>query len=95
MIGSTVLTEKPYSVTLAPDEAAIQFLRDMDKTLNSGGNNNSDLASIALPGRKLATSRKPRMLKPFEIELLQQDMKEALSIEAHDTTNVTGSGTLT
>ncbi len=67
----------------------------MDKTLNSGGDNNSDLPSIALPGRKLATSSKPRMLKPFEIDLLQQDLKAALSIEGHAKSKVTVTGKLT
>src|SRR5947207_3729097 len=36
------------------------------------------IAGPALPGRKLATSKTPRMLKPFEIALLQQDLKAAL-----------------
>jgi hypothetical protein len=56
----------------------------MDKTLKSGGDNNLGSASIALPGRKLATSKKPRMLKPFEIDLLQQDLKAALKVAEQD-----------
>jgi hypothetical protein len=56
----------------------------MDKTLKSGGGINLGLASIALPGRKLATSKKPRMLKPFEIDLLRQDLKEALKVVEQD-----------
>jgi hypothetical protein len=56
----------------------------MDKNLKSGGDNNLGSASIALPGRKLATSKKPRMLKPFEIDLLQQDLKAALKVVEQD-----------
>ena len=37
------------------------------------------LASTALPGRKLATSKTPRMLTPSEVDLLRQDLKAALS----------------
>jgi hypothetical protein len=56
----------------------------MDKNLTSGGDKNLGSASIALPGRKLATSKKPRMLKPFEIDLLQQDLKAALKVVEQD-----------
>ena len=49
----------------------------MDETSTTGGEKGS--GSTALPGRKLATSKNPRMLKPFEIELLQQDLKAALA----------------
>jgi hypothetical protein len=56
----------------------------MDKSLKSGGGNVSGLASIVLPGRKLATSKSPRMLKPSEIALLQQDLKAALSVIGRD-----------
>jgi hypothetical protein len=56
----------------------------MDKNLKSGGDNISGSASIVLPGRKLATSKKPRMLKPFEIDLLQQDLKAALKVVEQD-----------
>ncbi len=37
----------------------------MGETSKTGGENGS--ASTALPGRKLATSKSPRMLEPFEI----------------------------
>ena len=50
----------------------------MGETSKIGGEKGSGLASTALPGRKLATSKTPRMLKPFEIALLQQDLKAAL-----------------
>jgi hypothetical protein len=39
----------------------------------------SGSASNALPGRKLVTSKSPRMLEPFEIDLLKQDLKAALA----------------
>jgi hypothetical protein len=50
----------------------------MDRNSRSGGGKPSDLASTNLPGRKLATSKTPRMLTPSEIALLQQDLKAAL-----------------
>jgi hypothetical protein len=50
----------------------------MDRNLKSGGGNTSDSGSTNLPGRKLATSKIPRMLTPSEIALLQQDLKAAL-----------------
>jgi hypothetical protein len=56
----------------------------MDKTLKTGGSIASGLASIALPGRKLATSKTPRMLKPFEIALLRQDLRAALTVIGQD-----------
>jgi hypothetical protein len=49
----------------------------MGKASRTGGEKAS--ASTALPGRKLTTSKNPRMLKPFEIELLRQDLKAALA----------------
>lgn len=39
----------------------------------------SDATSTALPGRKLAPSKTPRMLTPSEITILRQDLKAALS----------------
>jgi hypothetical protein len=50
----------------------------MDRNLKGGGGKTSDLGSTNLPGRKLATSKIPRMLTPSEIALLQQDLKSAL-----------------
>jgi hypothetical protein len=43
----------------------------------TGGERGS--ASIDLPGRKLATSKSPRMLEPFEIDFLRQDLKAILA----------------
>jgi hypothetical protein len=36
-------------------------------------------APTDLPGRRLAPSKSPRMLEPFEIELLRQDLKAVLA----------------
>jgi hypothetical protein len=49
----------------------------MSETSKTGGEKGS--ASTALPDRKLATSKSPRMLKPFEVDLLRQDLKAALA----------------
>jgi hypothetical protein len=51
----------------------------MDETSKTGGEKTSGAATTALPGRKLATSKTPRMLKSFEIDLLRQDLKAALA----------------
>jgi hypothetical protein len=50
----------------------------MDQNSKSGGAGNS--AATALPGRKLATSKNPRMLTPFEIDLLREDLQAALKL---------------
>lgn len=39
---------------------------------------------IDLPGRKLATSKKPRMLTPSEIEILRHDLRAALKVLRQD-----------
>ena len=52
----------------------------MARDLKSDGGKASDSASIALPGRKLATSKTPRMLTPSEVELLRQDLRAALDL---------------
>jgi hypothetical protein len=51
----------------------------MDRTLKTGSGKRSDSATTALPGRKLATSKTPRMLTASEIALLRQDLRVALS----------------
>lgn len=48
----------------------------MDQNSKSGGAEIS--ASTALPGRRLATSKNPRMLTPSEIDLLREDLRAAL-----------------
>ena len=50
----------------------------MDRTSKTGGAKDSGSDSPSLPGRKLATSKIPRMLTPSEIALLQQDLRAAL-----------------
>ena len=55
----------------------------MEKNLKTGRTQTSGLASIALPGQKLATSKTPRMLTPSEIVLLKQDLKMALAHPAN------------
>ena len=45
--------------------------------VGTGGERGQD--SIALLGRKLATSKTSRMLKALEIDLLQKDLKVALA----------------
>jgi hypothetical protein len=44
----------------------------------------SGSALIDLSGRKLATWKKPRMLTPSEIEILQQDLRAALKVLRQD-----------
>src|SRR5229473_472136 len=56
----------------------------MGQTLKSGGSRISGSASSALPGRKLATSKTPRMLTPSEIDLLRQDLQAALKLLGQD-----------
>jgi hypothetical protein len=56
----------------------------MDQDLKNGGEKASGSTSLALPGRKLATSKIPRMLTPSEIALLQQDLRAALSVIGRD-----------
>lgn len=59
----------------------------MGQTLKSGGSRISGSASSALPGRKLATSKTPRMLTPSEIDLLRQDLRAALKLLGQDETD--------
>jgi hypothetical protein len=40
--------------------------------------------SIAMPGKKLATSKNPRMLTPSEVDLLRHDLGVALSVVGQD-----------
>jgi hypothetical protein len=56
----------------------------MDQSLKSGGSRISGSASSALPGRRLATSKTPRMLTPSEIDLLRQDLQAALKLLGQD-----------
>ena len=56
----------------------------MVESLKTGGQKGSGSALIDLPGRKLATSKTPRMLTPSEIELLRQDLQAALKVLRQD-----------
>ncbi len=67
---------------------------NMEKISKSGGDNDLGSTSTALPGRKLATSSEPRVLKPFEIDLLRQDLKAAISFVRHARSKANSSGTL-
>ena len=59
----------------------------METNSKIGGESDSDLASIALPGQKLVTSKNPRMLTPSEIALLQQDLQAVLKVVGLDSWN--------
>ena len=49
---------------------------DTERTLKNGSKNISGTPSIALLNRRLGTSPAPRMLTPYEINLLRQSKKE-------------------
>jgi hypothetical protein len=51
----------------------------MGETQKIDGEKSLGLAPHALPGRKLATSKAPRMLKPFETDLLREDLRAVLA----------------
>ena len=51
-----------------------------DRTSRSGGGNISATPSIALLNRRLGTSPTPRMLTPYEIDLLRQSAKEVAEV---------------
>jgi hypothetical protein len=51
----------------------------MDKTSKPDDEIGPGSASNDLPGRRLVPSKSPRMLEPFEIDLLRQDLKAALA----------------
>lgn len=48
----------------------------MDKSLNTGGKSDSVTPSTRLLNQRLGISSAPRMLTPYEIELLQQSKRE-------------------
>ena len=51
-----------------------------DQTSRSGGGSASATPSIALLNRRLGTSPAPRMLTPYEIDLLRQSAKEVAEV---------------
>ena len=54
--------------------------KSTDRTSRSGGGNTSATPSIALLNRRLGTSPAPRMLTPYEVDLLRQCAKEAAEV---------------
>ena len=52
--------------------------------MKPGDQKGAGSTSIDLPGRKLAVSKKPRMLTPSEVELLRQDLQAALKVLGQD-----------
>ena len=54
--------------------------RNTDRTSRSGGGSISATPSIALLNRRLGTSPAPRMLTPYEIDLLRRSAKEASEV---------------
>ena len=56
---------------------------DTGRTSRNGGGNTSATPSLALLNRRLGTSPAPRMLTPYEIDLLRQSKKEMAQV-AHE-----------
>ena len=54
--------------------------KNTDRTSRSGGGNISATPSIALLNRRLGTSPAPRMLTPYEIDLLRRSAKEVAEV---------------
>lgn len=64
-----------YSVSML----SLDWEVGMDKPSKTDGEKGPASTSTDLPGRRLIPSKSPRMLEPFEIELLRQDLKEVLA----------------
>ena len=54
--------------------------RSTDRASRTGGGNVSVTPSVALLNQRLGTSPAPRMLTPYEIELLQRSAKEVAEV---------------
>ena len=54
--------------------------RSTDRTSRNGGGGISATPSIALLNRRLGTSPAPRMLTPYEIDLLRQSAREVAEV---------------
>ena len=54
--------------------------RNTGRALRTGGGNVSVTPSVALLNQRLGTSPAPRMLTPYEIELLQRSAKEVAEV---------------
>ena len=61
-----------------------------DQTSRSGGGSISATPSIALLNRRLGTSPAPRMLTPYEIDLLRQSAKEVAEVAGEILANKRG-----
>ena len=61
-----------------------------DQTSRSGGGSTSATPSIALLNRRLGTSPAPRMLTPYEIDLLRQSAKEVAEVAGEILANKRG-----
>ena len=61
-----------------------------DQTSRSGGGSTSATPSIALLNRRLGTSPAPRMLTPYEIDLLRQSAKEVAEVAGEILANKLG-----
>ena len=57
--------------------------KSTDRTSKRGGTGISAMPLIALLNRRLGTSPAPRMLTPYEIDLLRQCTREAAAV-AHE-----------
>ena len=53
---------------------------DTGRTSRNGGGNTLATPSLALLNRRLGTSPAPRMLTPYEIDLLRQSKKEMAQV---------------
>jgi hypothetical protein len=51
----------------------------MGKSSKADGDKGPGSISTDLPGRRLVPSKSPRMLEPFEVDLLRQDLKAVLA----------------
>ena len=67
--------------------------RNTDRTSRSGGGNISATPSIVLLNRRLGTSPAPRMLTPYEIDLLRQSAKEVAEVAGEILTSKGGTST--
>ena len=56
---------------------------DTGRISRNGGGNTSATPSLALLNRRLGTSPAPRMLTPYEIDLLRQSKREMAQV-AHE-----------
>jgi hypothetical protein len=78
VIGATVLTGKPYFAKLAPDDELIRALRDKHgRDFENWWRERFGFDCLTRSEARYLES--PRMLEPFKIDLLRQDLKAALA----------------